>query len=472
MAKQDKQLTLIEYMVADETAFTRCRSMLRDWYFDPEYQSTVKYILEFAEQYRCLPTPKQVEAETGILLVPPSETNDRHAQWFLDQMERHCKRKALEAAVFAGPALIAENRFGELEARVKEAMQVGLQRTLGTDYYADPKGRAEELRNRNRISSTGWLALDKELYGGFNRGELNIFAGGSGAGKSLFLQNIARNWSLAGLNVIYISLELSELLISNRLDGMNMGMATKELYSVIDVVDEKVREIGENAGALRVVQRGQGTSTNQIRAFVREWEISSGKKLDALVVDYLDIMGANDDRIDESNAFLRDKKVSEELRWLATEMNLLLATASQLNRSAVNAEGGNHDHSHIAGGISKINTADNVFTIYAPAEMKLKGQVRLQLIKTRSSGGVGKRIYLAYDPASLRITDFAPGQGPDMDADQGPDDSDLLDKINNMNRLRQTIVNRTQQNRGPATGGDRPKSDAASLLGTLKRIGA
>lgn len=466
MAYQDKQRTLLEYMIADETAFTRCRSMVKDGYFDPDYQQTVRFILEFADQYRCLPTPKQIECETNVVLVPPGETNDKHAQWFLDQMERFCKRKALESAIFAGPDLIAENRFGELEALVKEAMQVGLQRGLGTAYYQDPKGRATTLRERNRIMTTGWMALDQELYGGFNRGELNIFAGGSGAGKSLFLQNIARNWSLKGLNVVYVSLELSELLISNRLDGMNMGLSTKDLWPVIDEVDQKVRRIGETAGDITVVQMGAGTTTNQIRAFLREHEIATGLKVDALVVDYLDLMGANNERIDPSDAFTKDKFVSEELRALAIEWNALLATASQLNRSAVQAEG-NHDHSHIAGGLSKINTADNVMTIYAPQALKEKGQVRLQLIKTRSSGGVGKKIFLAYNPGSLVISDFAPGHSPDDD--NGPDDSSMLDKINNMRNIRSNLVTRGTQAARAADGPSR--SEAASLHTTLRNLG-
>jgi archaellum biogenesis ATPase FlaH len=468
MAYQDKQRTLLEYMIADETAFTRCRSMVRDVYFDPDYQGAVRFIQDYSDQYRCLPTPKQIECETNVVLVPPAETNDKHAAWFLDQIERFCKRKALESAIFSGPDLIADNRFGELEALVKEAMQVGLQRGLGVSYYADPKGRATTLRERNKVMTTGWATLDKELYGGFNRGELNIFAGGSGAGKSLFLQNIARNWSLLGLNVVYISLELSELLISNRLDGMNMGLSTKDLWGCIDEVDQRIRKLGETAGDITVVQMGAGTTANQIRAFLREHEIATGLKVDALVVDYLDLMGANNEKIDPSDMFTKDKFVSEELRGLAIEWNALLATASQLNRSAVQAEG-NHDHSHIAGGLSKINTADNVMTIYAPDDLKAKGQVRLQLIKTRSSGGVGKKIVLSFSPASLVIADFAPGQGP-TDDDGGPDDASLLDKINNMRNIRSSIVTRTAAAARPP-GAPPPRSEAASLHATLRNLG-
>ena len=87
-------------------------------------------------------------------------------------------------------------------------MQIGLQKDLGTDYFADPRARLEGIKDTNGQVSTGWAAMDKKLFGGFNRGELNIFAGGSGAGKSLFLANIGVNMAEKGMNVMYLHLSL------------------------------------------------------------------------------------------------------------------------------------------------------------------------------------------------------------------------------------------------------------------------
>ena len=117
---------------------------------------------------------------------------------------------------------------------VKDAVNVGLTRDLGTDYFEDPKGRLEALKANNGQISTGWQPLDKKLFGGFNRGALNIFAGGSGAGKSLFLQNLAVNWAIAGLNVCYISFELSEHLTAMRLDAMMTNIPTKKVFPEIE----------------------------------------------------------------------------------------------------------------------------------------------------------------------------------------------------------------------------------------------
>jgi len=109
-------------------------------------------------------------------------------------------------------------------------------------------------------------------------------------------------------------------------------------------------------------------------------------------------------KVSPNDLFVKDKYVSEELRNLAKELNCVFVTASQLNRSAV--EEIEFDHSMIAGGLSKINTADNVFGIFTSRAMRERGRYQLQLMKTRSSSGVGQKIDLEFDVESLRIRDL------------------------------------------------------------------
>ena len=124
------------------------------------------------------------------------------------------------------------------------------------------------------------------------------------------------------------------------------------------------------------------------------------------MVDYLDLVMPVSAKVSPSDLFVKDKYVSEELRNLAREFNILMITASQLNRSAV--EEIEFDHSHISGGISKINTADNVFGIFTSRAMRERGRYQIQLMKTRSSSGVGQKVDLEFNIESLRITD--PGE--------------------------------------------------------------
>ena len=147
-----------------------------------------------------------------------------------------------------------------------------------------------------------------------------------------------------------------------------------------------------------------GSTVNDIKAYLKEFQIQKGIKVDALFVDYLDLMMPVTVKVNPSDQFIKDKFVSEELRNLATELHILFVTASQLNRGAVDEV--EFDHSHIAGGISKINTADNLIGIFSSRAMRERGRVQIQFMKTRSSSGVGSKLDLGYDMNTLRITDL------------------------------------------------------------------
>ena len=212
---------------------------------------------------------------------------------------------------------------------------------------------------------------------------------------------------MAGLNVVYISLELSEQLISMRLDAMVSGYGTRDVMKNIDDVDLRVRMKAKGAGNLRVKQMPSGVNANDVRVFLREYEIECGEKIDCLLVDYLDLMMPISAKISAENLFVKDKYISEELRNLAVERDILHATASQLGRSAV--EEVEYDHSHIAGGISKVNTADNVIGIFTSNAMRERGRYQIQFMKTRSSAGVGSKVDLKFDTDTLRIEDLEEG---------------------------------------------------------------
>jgi len=248
--------------------------------------------------------------------------------------------------------------------------------------------------------------MDKRLFGGMNRGELNIFAGGSGSGKSLFMQNIALNWVVAGLNAGFLTLELSEELCAMRIDSMAANVSTREIFKELDTVELKIGMLGKKSGSMRIKYMPAQSNVNQIRAYLKELEVQTGRKTDFIMVDYLDLVMPVSAKVSPNDLFVKDKYVSEELRNLAKEFGVLMITASQLNRSAV--EEIEFDHSHISGGISKINTADNVFGIFTSRAMRERGRYQIQLMKTRSSSGVGMKVDLDYDLDTLRITD--PGE--------------------------------------------------------------
>ncbi|HIA02077.1 MAG TPA: hypothetical protein EYN66_09230, partial [Myxococcales bacterium] len=308
-----------------------------------------------------------------------------------------------------------------VEKIIKDAVQISLTKDMGTNYFEDPRARLLAIKDNNGQVSTGWPMLDKKLYGGFNKGELQIFAGGSGSGKSLFMQNLMVNWVEQGLNGVFITLELSENLCSWRIDSMMTGTATKQVFKDLDNVEMKVKMLAKKCGELRIKYMPAQSTVNDIRSYVKELEIQHGITMDCMCIDYLDLLMPVGTKVSPENLFVKDKYVSEEIRNLAKELDIIMVTASQLNRSAV--EEIEFDHSHISGGISKINTADNVFGIFTSRAMRERGKYQIQLMKTRSSSGVGQKVELEFDMNTLRITDE--GAEPET----GPTSSEIMSKI-------------------------------------------
>ena len=402
---EETQELFLRFLLSDSDLFARCQNIVKPEFFNLKYRKAVDLFVSHSTKHNSIPTPEQISAVCGVHLEPiPNVTPDHH-DWFMNEFETFCRHKALEKAIIESTDLLEKQDYGTVENKIKDASQVGLVKDLGLDYFDNPKERLEWIKKQAGAVSTGWKGIDQKLYGGLNRGEMTIFAGGSGAGKSLFLQNFAVNWVQAGYNVVYISLELSEQLISMRLDSMVSGFGTKEIMKNIDDVDLKVRMKAKGAGKLRVKQMPNGVNVNDIRTFLREYEIASGEKVDCLLVDYLDLMMPISQRVSGGDLFIKDKYVSEELRNLAVERDLLFVTASQLNRGAV--EEIEFDHHHIAGGISKVQTADNVVGIFTSNAMREKGRYQIQFMKTRSSSGVGTKVDLRFDPDTLRIEDLS-----------------------------------------------------------------
>lgn len=459
----DVQKLYLELMLADAEVFVRCQGIFDHSLFDRKLQDAAEFINVYAKEYSVLPDYEMVNASCRVDLKKPEDIKDGHMDWLMDEFEQFTRHKALERAIVNSADLLEKHDYGQVEVLIKEAVQIGLAKDMGTDYFASPKERLMRIKEKNGQISTGWPSLDKKLFGGMNRGELNIFAGGSGAGKSLFLANLGVNWALQGLNVLYLTLELSEDLVCMRIDAMTTGVATKEIFKDVDDIDLKVKMIGKKSGALQVKYMPSGKTANDLRAYMKEYEIKTGKKIDVLLVDYLDLLMPLSRKISPADLFIKDKYVSEELRNLAVEKNCILVTAAQLNRGAV--EEVEFDHSHISGGLSKIQTADNVFGIFTSRAMRERGRYQIQLMKTRSSSGVGMKVDLEFNLESLKISDL-PEEEQEHNGATARGTSSIIDQIK-----RKTEVQREEPTDGAPVGKVRAHVESTKLREILNNMG-
>jgi hypothetical protein len=151
------QKRYLEMMVADAETFVRCQGIFDHTLFDRKLQEAAQFVNEYAKQYNVLPDYETINATCRTDLKHPGELKEGHLNWLLDEFESFTRHKALERAIIKGADLLEQNEYGQVEHLVKEAVQIGLAKDMGTDYFADPRGRLMTLKwsNKHRLGYSG-----------------------------------------------------------------------------------------------------------------------------------------------------------------------------------------------------------------------------------------------------------------------------------------------------------------------------
>lgn len=426
-----KQRLLLRYLISSPDLFAVTNAIIRPEYFDPEVRKATKFIQTYYEEYRALPDTDQIYAETSLEIVPTNVQGDKYA-YCVTEVEQFCKRKAMEHAVLQSVALIEKEDYGSVETLIRNAVTVGITKSLGLDYYEDPLTRLERLRNTALPISTGWRAVDDVCGGGWNRGDLVIVSANSGGGKSVTMENWADRMNNQGYNGVYFSFELNEDLISKRHDSIVSGIQQAEVLMRYKEVAAAVVNARSSKGHLQIKHMNSPTP-NELRAYLKEYELKFKRRPDFIVVDYIAGMRA-DERVDANDVYTKDKFVSEALRNIASDYNAIVMTASQQNRDAIDKLELNQGN--IAGGISKVDTCDVYISIIMTDAMRAAGDIIFQFLKTRSSDGVGKNAHLAWDPKTLRISDSTKDNAISLKSEGSRTSGVMLDKspMNSFNK--------------------------------------
>jgi KaiC/GvpD/RAD55 family RecA-like ATPase len=398
----EKQKVMLSCMLGNRDLMAMCSGIIKPSYFDPSLKKTVKFMQEYFTKYKDVPKLGAVKAETGITLEDLGKIEKSDMNYVSTEVEEFCRNRAITEAILQGPDLLEKGDFGEILRTLRDAISVGLQRDLGMDYFANPEERMKRTHDTSARISTGIQELDDLIGGGMSRQELLMFAANSGGGKSMNMLNIAKNFLAQGLHGVYISLEMSEDVVSKRLDSMITKIAQENLLRELTKAANLVEKASETYGKFRVKRMPENrTNINTIRSWLQQLEQTEGFVPDFICVDYLDIMGTTMN-ISLDNLFIKDKYVTEEVRSLGFDYNAIMISASQLGRTAIEADKLNQ--AHIQGGISKINTADYVIGIKQDDLMKAAGEIYYECLKSRNSSGVGNRALLGWDAISLTVS--------------------------------------------------------------------
>lgn len=403
---KNRQQLLVEIMLSNPEVFGKTKQFIKASYFDKSLQPTIKYMIDYHNRSNTVPLHREVELETGIQFEKLDAVGQSHRKQYVDSIVEFCRYQAVYEAHMKNTDHLIEGRLDLMVAEMERALSIRIDKPLGIDYFGTVAERLERIQNKPPVISSGWTTLDERTGGGFNRRELIIFGASSGHGKSVVMGNMAVNYTKMGLNVLYVSLEMYEDTMGMRLDAMITGIKTGELVNQIDQVVERVNQFAQGSGHLQIINVPSGITSSLLRDYIDDYEERYGIEIDVLILDYLDLMRPNDTRVGLDNVSLKDKYVSEELRNLASEYNMICITASQFNRGAVDEV--DFDHSHIAGGLSKVQTCDALIGILNSEHHRARGEIQFQLMKTRNSSGFGSKITLAQNIDSMRIWDKPP----------------------------------------------------------------
>lgn len=417
MAATDKELLLMCYMASSPELFAVVNSIVKPSYFEPEFFNAIRFMQEYYQEYNAVPSIDQIYAESGVELVkkkiPPDQFN-----YAIDEIESFCRKQAITDAILTSADMLESGDDTKIEQLVRDAVNTSIVRQLGLTVFENPDVIFDEIFDDFPIS-TKWPDFDETLGGGIRRKELLLLMANSGVGKSNTMYNLAVNFCSQGLNGIILSLELYTTTVMKRLASMITLIPQAELGSRRNEVSAAIKSYRDDYGDLTVTHMPVGTNAAQIRAYIKEYELQKGFLPDFIVLDYLDLM-APMEKVSADNVFEKDKRVSEQLRQILVDYNMIGVTASQQNRSSVSVNVDELNHSHIAGGISKINTTDIAVSIVMNDIMRAAGDIAFHFLKTRSSSGVGTTIYKGWDRHTLTIYNKKHTDTTDSEPDMPP----------------------------------------------------
>ena len=441
------QKTLIELIYSDPSVFARVKPILKPEYFDKKFQPTISYLIDFSNQFNTLPLIEQLNTEVRLDYnkINGIENNINTQSSILWLAEQFIKKRALEIAVEEAYGLIAKGETSGIDKIIKDAQQISLQKDLGMNFWDKPVEWLEQQESEQGILPTGWNTFDDLMYGGFGWGELNYVVAPVNSGKSLCMQNLAINWSMMGYNVLFFTLEMNRRLVGKRMASMVSSVPYRDIRKDINKVSDSIiyKRKDIQPGILQIADLPIGCNANDIESFIQEFEIEKNVIPNIIIIDYADIMSPCDRRIDPNNLNRVDKAISLELRDIARERtrngkNTMVLTASQITKDSMDEM--EFGMSNVAGGTTKTQNADNIFSVRTNDAMRQRGEYEFKFLKTRNSGSKDKKLKMKFNVDTLLISDLEEiqVQNPVFDNNQN-----VLNSIKTLQGLSKPTINTT-----------------------------
>ena len=422
MIEANIQQTIIRNLLSNEEYLRKVIPFLKKEYFEAEYKNVFNEIVSFVSKYNKLPTKETLTldmtnngsfdpaAELVDLVFTPEKVND---EWLIDNTEKWCQDRAIYLAIMESINII-DGKHQSLTKQalpeiLSDALGVCFDTNVGHDYIDNSDDRFEfyhTIEDRLPFDLENFNAITK---GGLPNKTLNVALAGTGVGKSLFMCHVGAGALMQGKNVLYITMEMSEERIAERIDANLFNLPIDQLEKLNkQMFDNKIAKIAQkNIGKLIVKEYPTGAAhTGHFRALLNELKLKKDFVPNIIFIDYLNICSSS--RMKglggSINTYSYIKSIAEEMRGLAVEFNVPIMTATQTTRSGFsNTDVGLEDTSESFGLPA---TADLMFALVSTEELDKLGQIMVKQLKNRYNDPTyKKRFVVGVDRAKMRLYD-------------------------------------------------------------------
>jgi len=450
--EQKIQTTILRNLINNDEFTRKVIPFIRKEYFESDHRLIFDQVISFVDKYNKLPTPEALEIELSsldvndALLVDAStvlngiratKDNAVDTDWLVDETERWCQDRAIHLAIMESINII-EGKHNSLKKDalpklLSDALGVTFDSSVGHDYINDAEKRFDfyhTIEDRIPFDLEYFNSITK---GGLPRKTLNIALAGTGVGKSLFMCHVAANALTQGKNVLYITLEMAEERIAERIDANLMNLPIDQLETLPkEMFDNKISKIAQkNIGKLIIKEYPTGAAhTGHFRALLNELKLKKNFMPDMIFIDYLNICSSS--RMKglggSINTYSLIKSIAEEIRGLAVEFNVPIISATQTTRSGFgNSDVGLEDTSESFGLPA---TADFMFALVSTEELEKLGQIMVKQLKNRyNDPTANKRFVIGVDRSRMKLYDV------EEDAQTLIDDGPAFDKSTSGERV-------------------------------------
>jgi len=419
--------TVLTQLVSNEEYTRKVLPFLKGDYFSDRSEKIVfEEITKFVEKYNKIPTKTSLEIEVqsrkdlneadfkSVISLVKSLQNDENVSfpWLVDTTEHFCKDKAIYNAIVEGIQIIdgTDKKRGPdaIPSILSDALAVGFDNRVGHDYLLDSAERFDFYHTVEEKIPFDLEFFNKITKGGLPPKTLNIVLAGTGVGKSLFMCHVAANCLSQSKNVLYITMEMAEERIAERIDANLMNISMEDLHDLPkQMFDSKIEKIIKSTSGQLIVKEYPTASahTSHFRGLIKELAIKKSFRPDIIFVDYLNICSSSRFKGATSvNSYMYIKAIAEELRGLAVETNVPIMSATQTNRAGfVSSDIGLEDVSESFGLPA---TADFMFALISNEELDALNQIAVKQLKNRYNDlTINKRFVIGIDRAKMRLTD-------------------------------------------------------------------